>query len=525
MITNQVILARLRAALGSRAAARDESGIALLAAILFMILMAGVSVVLVSVVLAQTVPSNIAQKSTKTIYAAQAGMQTALGIIRAAAALPDSTGHIYGDVTKLPCTLSGQVNAQADGITYSVTINYFTTDPTGNTVAWQSSNKLICSSTTGVVGQPTYATIVSQGLAAAIPGVGSLTAGNRYISAIYKFKVSNVNVVGGRIYDYNKGYCVEAVTATAGSLVRFVAAGSCTNDALELWTYDTDYKIKLSSTTAGGAAGLCITGPVNYGDATQNTMLQACKTRIDPLRWNQLWSWTGSDSWQGQNIVIASGYSGYCLSTGYSAGTALTGKYLQVASGCNGAFAPTSQVGAGAAGYTTHQMVNYQEFGRCADVTGEQINASYEISYPCKQDPTGTGAFLLWNHRWFYTEPTSPATALAGQQIYVYYLSNGASKYCLTTPTTGNGNYPVFASCSGSAAQNWTRVYNTGTYALSYLFLDTYGRCLAVDSTDLYSGLYSKVTVTTCNGSGAQKWNAPPTYTDSTVASYKEVSP
>jgi hypothetical protein len=79
--------------------------------------------------------------------------------------------------------------------------------------------------------------------------------------------------------------------------------------------------------------------------------------------------------------------------------------------------------------------------------------------------------------------------------------------------------------CSGSAQQNWTRVYNSGTYASSYLFVDTSGRCLAVDPTDLYSGLYSKVTVATCNGSDAQKWNAPPTYTDSTVASFKEVSP
>lgn len=524
MIAISNALARLRESVRARRdAAGNEQGVALLSAILFMILMAGVSVVLVSVVLGQTTPSYIAQKGTKTIYAAQAGLQTALGLIRSAAASPDYTGHVYGAPSALPCTLSGNVDGSANGITYSVTINYFLADPTGTTANWQAANKLSCSAS-GVSTSPQYAMISSQGVAPGVPNAASASIGNRSLSAVYKFKVSNVNVVGGRVYDRNKGYCMEAVSATAGSFVRFVATAQCTNDALELWIYDTDYKIKLAGTTVGGVAGLCITGPVTYGGATQNAVLQPCLSATDPLRWNQLWSWSGSDSWQGQNIAIGSGYSGSCLATGYAAGTALTGKYLQVSAGCNGAFAPTAQVGAGAAGYSTHQIVNYKEFGRCTDVTGENINASYEISYPCKQDPSGTGSFLLWNHKWYYTEPTAPATSFAGP-IFVYYLNNIANKYCLTTPTTGNGNYPVFTICSGSTQQNWTRVYNTGTYASSYLFVDAYNRCLSVDPNDLQNSLYSKLIVGTCNGSDGQKWNAPPVYTDSTVASYKEVSP
>ncbi len=515
-------------------AARQEQGVALLSAILFMVLMAGISVVLVGVVVAQSVPSNIAQKSTKTIYAAQTGMQTALAIIRSAAAAPDYAGNVYGDPTKLPCAtttapLTGKVNAQSDGITYSVVINYYTLDPTGKDSTWLGSNKLSCSSTTGVASTPKYAAIISQGIASTVAGLSNTTLGNRTLSAIYGFKVTNVNIPGGRIYDINKGYCLRGATATVGSLVNFIAAASCTNDALELWVYDTDYKIKLAS-TIGSSTVLCITGPVSYGGAAQDAKLQPCKSNTDPLRWNQLWSWMGSDTWQGQNQTISSGYSNSYLGTGYATGTALVGKNLQVLNvttfvAANGPMAPTTQVGAGAAGYNTHQIVNYKEFGRCADVTGQNIGSLYMISYPCKQDPSGPAQTnLFWNHKWYYSEPTAPATTTAspGQQIYVYYNNNTSTKYCLTRPT-GSGTYPVFTLCSGDAKQNWTRVNDTGTYASSYLFLDAVGRCLTVDPTDLYaSTTYSKLKVATCDGSDAQKWNAPSSATNASVASFKE---
>ena len=41
-------------------------------------------------------------------------------------------------------------------------------------------------------------------------------------------------------------------------------------------------------------------------------------------------------------------------------------------------------------------------------------------------------------------------------------------------------------------------------------------------SNDLYNG-WSKIVVAACDGSLAQKWNAPAAYTDSTVGGYKEV--
>ena len=274
--------------------------------------------------------------------------------------------------------------------------------------------------------QPKYALITSKGTAAAGAGSGIAVTGDRTISAVYAFKVSNINIPGGRIFDETNAFCLEAVPRASGSIgpgsfIKFVSASSCTpsttNDAKQLWIYDTDYEIKLASTTVVGGTPLCITGPVNDGDSTQDATLQVCQT--DATRWNQLWSWTGDYTWQGQKKNISGGYSNY-----YIAGPIAAGNRLQVQNGGRtGKFNPASAVGAGAASVKTIQIVNYLEFGRCLDVTSENIKSTYMISYPCKQDPSGTGnppgtGLLAWNHKWYYSEPTAPDTSLT-QTIYV----------------------------------------------------------------------------------------------------------
>ena len=85
----------------------SEGGAALLSAMIFMIIMAGLSVVLLSTVLGQTVPSVAAQRNTKTIYAAQAGMQASLAMLRSAAAAPDASGKVYGSLSQLKCSRDG----------------------------------------------------------------------------------------------------------------------------------------------------------------------------------------------------------------------------------------------------------------------------------------------------------------------------------------------------------------------------------------------------------------------------------
>ena len=532
-----------RHALGLKDQRETECGVALLSAIMFMIIMAGISVVLLSVVLGQIVPANLAQKGTRTIYAAQAGLQTTLGFLRSAAAAPDSQGKVYGSPSKLPCAtasapLAGNVDATGNGITYSVQIIYFLSDPTGQSALWQSNPLYQVSCTELQAGiAPSYALLMSTGHAPMYSGVADSTPGDRKLSAIYKFKTSNVNIAGGRIYDYNNQYCLDASAAAgSGGIMTFKPLANCNDDVNQLWVYDTDYKLKLASSIAAGSP-VCITGPVNEGDPTQDATLQPCQSATALARWNQLWSWTGDYSWVGQKQLIVNGPSSYCLATGKPNGSNLANKHLQVATGCNGQFAPSTRVGAGAAGYNTHQLVNYQEFGRCADVTNEQIGYPFMISYPCKQDPSGLANLpnLKWNHKWYYSEPTAPLTIPATpppSQVTTTILVNvlndpliTSASYCLETPATGSGStYPTFKTCTGGVSQTWTRVGVAANYLTSYLLVDSNGHCLTADPTDPFNLSYSKITVVNCTGSLAQKWNAPPALTDSTVGGYKEVS-
>src|SRR5207253_1331455 len=61
-------------------------------------------------------------------------------------------------------------------------------------------------------------------------------------------------------------------------------------------------------------------------------------------------------------------------------------------------------VGAGAAGPSTGQIVNFNQFGRCIDVTDQNVSSTFLIVWPCKQAPNV--ASLTWNQRW--TGPAIP---------------------------------------------------------------------------------------------------------------------
>lgn len=504
----------------------SESGVALLTAIFFMVLAAGLSVVLLSAILSQGAPVRNAQQNTRTVYSAQAGLQTALGLIRSAAGVADVTGQVYGDPAQLPCDVAGKVTASAgEGAFYVVTIQYFSEDPTKENDAWRASNDLPCTAAGGVASVPKYAYVYSGGKDASAPATPD--DGDRALSAVYKFKVSNANVSGGMIWNSNGSFCLEAKNDKNNKHIWFVPKSECSGSNLQLWEYSSGYQLILASSTVAGETPRCITGPDKAGkkDKMQDAILAECLPNTDSDRWNQLWNWTGDYSWRGQNEDIASGPSNYCLSPDTADGSPerdYKNQKLQARPGCNGTFAPSSLVGAGAAGYATHQLVNYAEFGRCADVTDEKITSSFMIVYPCKQDPTSTGSFLKWNHKWYYEEPPVGQSSRGPQTIYV---NSPSGKRCLTVPAVGVGSGDlVFQTCNGSAKQQWTRVKDTGDYASSYLMIDTFGRCMFADPSNPFRTFYSKVRVTACDGSLRQKWNAPAVYEDSEFGGYREIA-
>jgi hypothetical protein len=567
-------LIRLRRLLMSHLESKErEGGVAMLTAILFIIIMAGVSTIILGVVTAQTIPSYLDQKGTKTIYSAQAGIEATLSILRSASTYNAATATYQGDITKLPCSpnattpiITGTTNGLSDGNGYSVIVQYFNVDPTANptAVAITCGTGAYGTSTHGPTSVPKFALITSAGTATQIPVVSAQA--NRSITALYTFEVSTANILGGLIYNNDQTACLQAVSSAPGKAIAFVAAASCSatgaSASLQLWSYTPNWQIVLTSTTSSTGAvlatSLCITGPTVSGGATQNALLQLCQGPTAALRWNQLWSWTGSYTWQGETQAINGPNTSDWLSPPYANGTSPVGHDLEVvnASSPIGTMAPTAQVGAGAASYGKDQIVNYLEFGRCTDVTNQpqpDTDAYPMIDYPCKQDPVGGTANITWNQLWFYCEvgdttcdkTVNPAATVdpSQQQIYVYYNNSTSSKYCLTTPNPATGatnplptspatsaanQFPYFATCATTGAlvaqQTWDRVYTADDYLDSYLFVDTYGRCLEANQSDIFTSDIAELTVNSCTGIDAQKWNAPPTYTTSTVGGYREIS-
>lgn len=500
-----------------------DRGAAMMFAVIFMILIGGVSVVLLSVIAGQVAPTLSALQGTRAGYAAQAGLQVGLGVIRTATSPPNLEGVVYGNRLELPCSIEGSADGTDETAPFEVEIRYFTLDPGGRTDAWLDANDISCEDGSGVSTQPRYALVSSHGLSE--NQANDDFSRERTMSAIYQFNLTNVNIPGGRILNGARTHCLRAISAASDSRMAFYPIAQCTNDALELWTYDANWRITLASTVAPSVTQLCIAGPTSPPlTTTQDARLRACLSPTDPARWNQLWSWVGGANWRGQQQNISSGISNYCLTP--PTGNNITGSFLVARhNGCGSSMSPTPEVGAGAAGYSTHQIVNFLQFGRCADVTNKSITHTFMIVYPCKQDPTGTGNGIDWNHKWFYEEPVELEGSSVPQEIYVFNDNSQTQKRCLTTqPNNSTNIYVVFSACTGDARQKWTRVAELESYENSWLFVDTYGRCLTAATSDLFNGQWARMTTVTCNGRDEQKWNAPPNSGRAYFGGYREVA-
>lgn len=517
----------------SRAMARlrgADDGVAMLTALLLIMVLAALSILVLGIVVNQVKPTLYAEKNTRTIYGAEAGVEAALGRIRNATSPPDFTGTVYGDPRKLPCTLSGVLDASS--ASFDVTVRYFAENPGGQSDTWLASHALTCSAGTGTgTVLPAYALIESHAQDTSYARVAS-TQGDRAISMVYTFRTTTTNIKGGRIWSWNDGaqgqFCLRADTTAAGSSVKYQSAVNCgfsANEDRELWIYDTDYTIKLASSTLT-ATPLCLT--TESGGAIR---LRSCATPT----YTQLWSWHsgGNATWQGQDSGIRDNKT--CLGDATrTTGTPSAGDLLGVGA-CQdklptGSFAPDPAVGPGAASVNTHQIVNYLEFGRCMDVTDTHTWAPFMISYPCKQDPPAA-AELYWNHRWYYEEPLFGAQSPV-QLIYVY--NEGGVQYCLQRPTsmTNPGAsgvdkaayYPTLTStCNiNDVSQQWVRNKDTKKKATSYTFTDpSLTQCIGVSGMRYY-GKWSALVMSACDGSTAQKWNAPGDDVNAKVGNYLE---
>lgn len=499
-----------------------DDGVAILFVLVSLLVVGGLTVMLLGVLLSELGPTVYQRKTARSMAASQAGLQSGLAAIRAAASTSPGTGTT-GDRSKLPCPtaadpLRGSISGLRDQgtISYAVQIRYYTVNPRGQTEEWRAANALACAPGSGTAVTPLYALL--QALGEATTGGGPLSEwGKRSTELVYTFNRTDQAFLGGVIRtdiratsDTNLCWEAASVPAVAGTTVRLAP---CSPGAeAQTWSYRPDYSIVLSQTqlaTFPPTGGMCLSAD---GAATASGAWLLTLEPCVPGAWAQLWAYDDVGRFQGVTSTKSS-LSNRCISTRgvFSAGA---GFVVEPCGWPNHEWDPTASVGAGAAGAPTQQIINYAEYGRCLDVTVFDVDYPWLINYPCKQDPTsGVG----WNQRWVWDSATT-------RQIQ---SNTNRGLYCLTTPQA-TGGYVLTKPCSTNMpTQRWTMLGDTGNRSTSYTVLDRDGRCLSLGppgSTAAFVSAYSSIVVEVCDGSLEQKWNAPPQAAGAIVDSERETT-
>ncbi len=468
---------------------------------------------LVPMIVSQDHTTRFVTTRVQALDAAQGGLDVALGQIRAAT---DVTGA--GDTTALPCgPLTGIVDSPG-ALTYSVTMQYYTVDPVANS----NPPVMLCIPNYGTYQAgpgtgtgtytPTWVRITSVGTdGAAVKGATS----GRTLVTTYRFKTNNTNIPGGvvRIFpatSTSSALCMDAGAgaAGAGTAVTLQACSSTSPpSAQQVFVYRTDLTLQLlSSVSATYVNGLCLSVPGPIAGAA--VTFTACQP-LGSAPYTQQWSFDDYGAFRASLSTSKTNgtLSSLCMNVGsqtISAAVTLAACAQDTLSPAQ-AWIPAPSVGAGAA--APPQWINYYEFGRCLDVTGQDVNATHLIDYPCKQNPYAPA--VTWNQK--FTTPTiASGGSKATGQIYTT-LPSGAN-YCLTSPGTDAGYVTMKLCGAAGTIQSWT-IYNDDNslpYATKFTIVDSTGRCLSLGP-PVGSEQWSAIDVEKCVGSGAQKWNAAPT--------------
>jgi hypothetical protein len=502
----------------------DDTG-SLLLALLLVILGSMLAAVMLPMFLTQLSSTQANNRLVHQLDAAEAGVDVALGQIRAA-----NDGHGNGVIASLPCgPFTGTVSTAATE-RYYVTITYYAANPQGQSASWLSStsNIIRCASGgSGAASTPNYALITSQGADSA---TGSFTPTPsipvRKLTATYTFTTNNQNIAGGLIHQYvtsgRTDVCLDAGSAlpAAGTPVTMQVCSS--GSAQQTWAYTSNLYLQLvSSKTVANPYGMCIDGgSPETGGAT--VVLQPCGSSVKA---QQQWSFNYDQGFQGTTDGVNA--NGPCLwvSSSWTPGASVVLANASTACYLLGGQQWTldSGVGPGAASAATGQVVNYAQFGRCFDFYGSLTNEPLDAG-TCKQEPKSSNVRNNDQNQ-YYTLP-SPAGATTGSYTGQMYTpgdglhSPTGSNWCVVSPlSTAAGQYVTIVQCTpGSLATNttWTQTLNSGTYATSWTIKDSNGNCLQPASTPAPAGYdiapygFSLLIVQPCNGSTLQKWNAPP---------------
>ncbi len=507
----------------------DEGSIVL---VLMMIIVITISIVAIT----SNAMQSLSLSSSQTVrndylQSATAGVQSVVAEIRAAS-------NSYGFVvpSQLPCTVTqGNTNASSS-TSYSATVQYYIESLSGSYTAEGCVNGLGPTVTTSN-GTLARAVITSCAPANGCPsGTGSGGTGQwRRVVSTYSFATVNANIPGGEILTPDQNGCLVAVmpNGVPDTSMYLADTTSCSpgnaNYNLEQFVYDQSWQIEIQINNVNWClqdpedASSPVAGPLTFSTCTNGYIDQ--------------WGVNDSSEIQGVATNNSGDPNSWCINVVAESATPqavnLQGCYsgnenliVQATVGSGGA-APTGSAMIG----VTDQLVNYGEFGRCLDDTNQNTSWSYMISYPCKQFPDAAN-YPIWNQRWCYNVISSAGVVPEQGVLYTAYGSTScgsassppASPYCLISPGysyTSNPSghaWPYLSACTpfasvGSLPSNelWSAYGSSGGSVHDYTWVDYKGNCLEANSDVPMSGApWSSISVDTCSGSYAQKWNAPP---------------
>ena len=514
----------------------DDGSIAI--ALLVVLLGMSLGSLMLPMLITQAQATHFDETRLTPLNAAQAGIDVMLGRIRSSTV----DGGNVGDAAKLPCysrdaPLAGWADSPETGLgKYQTYVTYMLNTPTGD-------KPMKCSPDLGTfVGSRTRLTPDSAVIhSAGIEGTAPFEGRGRDLVTTYTFQTDETKVSGGviRLYPASEAktsWCMDAGPAPAPGtpLVLQECATSSASMAQQAFVYRSDLSLQLASSVGDtNARGLCVdTRDSNhYLDGNQVVLAECDKDpavcsdarRCSP--WNQQWSMNDNAHLEGATTDQSS-TDGRCIEASTAeAGTAL------VLNSCRGgtddpqqSWIPAPSAGAGMAA-ANQQLVNFLQFSRCLDVTSQDPYTSFLIVYSCKQNQNPDS--VSWNQKFTPSVPLADAPTTT-----LIQTTRWGQSFCLTSPGTDGGLVNLTASCPGGPSSSdpstWT-VYRTQDadhqglpYAQMFTIVDSSGRCLGLEKNAKANGSYSKATVSRCDGSRSQKWNAVASLDAPTVSNTHE---
>jgi hypothetical protein len=435
---------------------------------------------------------------SSALNGAQVGLDVVMARVRAA-----SDNLKNGKLEDMPnCEIEGDAGVDGTGekLSYKVKIIYYNREVPAQEIACPLSEI------------PATAKVTSIGVS------NSVSTSSRKLEATYTFSTTNNNIDGGAIRIDTPAEPAKTLCMDAGSRTPAYDAALtvqwCNGSSTQQFGYTKELYLKLiNSETPAVTRGSCLHSGTSHTSGNA-VVLRPCPAAGSPVG---LFQFSLDGASQFHSVSSGNVAEGLCVNVK----NASTVGSAVVLGDCNSSSTKTiwrseTTVGAGMAGDSTHQLVNYAQFSRCLDLTSHDPKATYMIAWFCKQDPQGK---VDWNQQFVHPVPVSPAFTAEGNIV----VSVSGVEYCLKSPlSVASDRYATVVICDNVTAANprkdkdlwWTVVHDTGVYATSYRIKDSDGNCLAptdqkAKPKDAHSDGTSKVKVYKCSSSELQKWNAP----------------